>query len=59
MMLTMTLLRVMVQGVSLLFGSAGIFFLWESFRWPALAGYTVVFLTAATLITLFLPKPKS
>jgi hypothetical protein len=58
-MLTMILLRVMVQGVALLFGSAGIFFLWESFRWPALAGYTIVFLTAATLINLFLPKPKS
>jgi hypothetical protein len=53
MMLTMTFLRALVQAVSLMFGGVGIFFLWRSFSTPGLAAYTIVFLTAAALISHF------
>ena len=57
-MTTELFLRVGIQAFSLLFGGFGIFFLWASFYSPPLASYTIVFLSAATAITLATAKPR-
>jgi hypothetical protein len=57
-MITELFLRVSIQAFSLLFGGFGIFFLWASFYNPPLASYTIVFLSAATAITLATAKSK-
>jgi hypothetical protein len=58
-MTTEFLLRVSVQAFSLLFGSCGMFFLWASFYNPPLASYTILFLSAATAITLATTKAEA
>jgi hypothetical protein len=58
-MLGYFLLRTTTHALALLLGGCGIFFLWVSFSAPALAGYAIVFLTAATAITLGLPRAEA
>jgi hypothetical protein len=58
-MTTEFFLRVGVQAFSLLFGSCGIFFLWASFYNPPLASYTILFLSAATAITVAMAKTET
>jgi hypothetical protein len=55
-MTTEFFLRVTVQAFSLIFGSCGMFFLWASFYNPPLASYTIIFLSAATAITIATTK---
>jgi hypothetical protein len=58
-MTTEFFLRVSIQAFSLLFGGCGMFFLWASFYNPPLASYTIIFLSAATAITLATAKSKA
>src|SRR5256885_169739 len=51
-MLIQHLLRVAIQGCTLMLGSSGVFFLWASFHIPSFASYAIVFLSAATGLTL-------
>ncbi len=54
-MLVHVFLVVALRALSVAFGASGIFFLWVSFQTPALAGYAIVFLAAASAITVALP----
>jgi hypothetical protein len=50
------MLRATLKAFSTTFGVLGIFFLYMSFRLPALAAQAVVFLSAATAIFLSVPQ---
>jgi hypothetical protein len=53
--LSLIVMRLMLQACSTLFGSLGIFFLYMSFSRPGMGGAALVFLAAATAIVWAVP----
>jgi hypothetical protein len=55
-MLGSLVLRSALSAMSTLFGSLGVFMLYLSFSWPALAAHAILFLCTASGIVLSAPK---
>jgi hypothetical protein len=53
------LMRAGLQLFSVIFGSFGIFFFFESFASATAAAYAVLFLSVATAIVVLTPKPSA